>query len=1185
MKVKQLLAAVLLMGGTGAWAQTDVTSTYLTNADFSEGPVITADIRGYGKDMASGDVYGFQDVTGWTKVVTAADNSNASYPNSGMAGGVLAYGSTNQLKGNNVTAPAAGPDESSVNGLGFFGVWGCGGYYYQDVTLVAGKYKLTFPIYCISGTQANTTYTGFFPTSGKNHTVAINTTVGSWVNQTVEFTLAAETAGQIRLGYQSTGSGSGANPHLVFDGVKIEFTAVVVKDVLENAITAATAANNVLADADLAQAIAAAQAVYDSSSATQDQINAAAAALNSATEVAMDGKDVTGIFVSNPGFESCTATTTNAAAGANAAPLDIAGGWTQTSSAAWSSSAVVAYGGEGQVNGASAPSVDNLSNGGYTLGVSVGWSGTVTYKSDTMTFPAGVYTLSIAGYNNFDGVTQFASKFGFVPTEGTATLSTKKAFTYGTWENDQVTVTLNEATEGYIQVGGQAVSEGSNKNAKVFFDNVTITYSSFLAGAQKAWQDAGKAAAAAIAANPNVTGSEKSDLVAACSATPEATVEGYNNAAETINALTATLEAAAPAYNSIVALNARAEAASIEAYAITAETTAAELNAAIPAFENSILVAEHTDDVAAFNEVQTNYPYEIALGDWTTSGAVKNEKGQHWNGDADATYNEPNSWSTTSGGTSSWTQEVALPAGSYVLQIAGRHSESSEFTVAVKNGEEELASASDFPAQGSGYGIDLEGNANFDMSGSYANTTGRGWEWRLLSFTLEEETTVTVAVEYSAAVTHQWASFTSYVIRSQFPKEKIDLLNTIKAAEAVDLTANVGTGVFKKNFVDDGTLANAITTAKDVYDNADATVTDVTEAISTLNSTKETVVAAYKSAELNAPAETDIYSLFLADGGDLAKTVTFKAGNASQGTFSIGYTEDAGSIYNQAIHFAKVEANKYNLYIIDAEGVKQYICTSATGWGDGTRTDRIRVTSDAEKALAIEVIATEEEGVYNLFNTEANALLGSNGDTGFFTASTYKAFNINAAEEAAVELKVAAGRHATRIFPFNAELPEGIKAYACETVEDKELTLTPATELKANVPYILENTTDVDIETSLSGYGVAKDASYTAGLLTGVYAPEEISAGYVLQTQDGTQAFYAVDSEAAITVPAHRAYLTVPASSEAKAFFFPSDIETAIQNIEAQGLQNATIFNLAGQRVNKTQKGIYVVNGKKVAVK
>ncbi|MBP5771424.1 MAG: hypothetical protein J6W75_08705 [Bacteroidaceae bacterium] len=1181
MKVKQLLTAALLFCSAGAWAQTDVTSTYLTNADFSASTAIESNLKGYGKD---GSPYGFQAVDGWTTVITSGDNSNTTYPNSGMGGAVFAYGSSYQLQGNNKSAPATNPaGEASGNCLGFFAVWGCGGYYYQNVTFPAGKYTITVPMYNQSGTQANTTYTGFFPTSGTNRTVAVNPTVGQWVNQTVTFTLTAETAGQIRVGYQSTGSGSAANPHLFIDGVKIEYTAAVVKDVLENAITAATAANNVLNDADLAQAITAANMVLSNPSATQEQINAAAAALNSAIEVAMDGKDVTGLFVTNPGFESCTVSTDNAAAGGSAAPRDIAGGWTQNASAAWSSSAVVEYGGTGQVNGVSAPTADNLNNGGYTLGVSVGWGGTVTYKTDAVTLPAGVYNVTVNGYNALSGVTQFKSLFGFVPTEGTATMSTKSSFAYGAWEADQITFTLNEATEGYFQVGGQAISGGSGSNAKVFFDNITITYNSFIAGAQKAWQDAGKAAAAAIQANPNVTGAEKAALVAAVSVTPEATVDGYNAAANTINAATAALEAAAPAYNSIVALNARAEAAGIDAYAITATTTAAELTAAIPAFENSILVVEKADNVAAFNQAMSQYPYVIDLGDWTTSGAVKNEASQHWNGEATATYNEPNSWSSNTGGTSSWTQQVALPAGSYVLQIAGRHSSDSELTVTVKNGESELASASDFPAQGAGYGIDLDGNANFDMNGSYANTTGWGWEWRLLSFTLTEESSVTIAVNYNATVGQQWASFTSYVIRSQFPKEKIALLNAIKAAQAVDLTANVGTGAFQKSFVDDGTLATAITTAQGVYDDNNATADEVVDATSALNSVKASVVDAFENAELNAPAENDVYSLYLVDG--LNKTVTFKAGNATAGTYAIGYTEDAGSAYNQAIHFSRLGGNnQYYLYIIDDQNVNHYLCTGTVYGGND---NQIRMTDDASNALAIEVIATAEDGVYNLKNTAANALIGSNGDVGFFTASTYKAFNINAAQKATVTINTTAAGWGTVILPFAAAVPEGLKAYTTAGAENSVLTLVEATTLEVNKPYILEG----KVETTLEGFGLAKMDEYNDGLLVGVFkdkaAPKD---DYVMQNQSGKVGFYQVDTDVFTpTVGAFHAYLTTgsyqaPEYNGVKVFYL-GDVETGVQAVEVAGAENGVVYNLAGQRVNKAQKGIFIMNGKKVVLK
>ena len=65
-------------------------------------------------------------------------------------------------------------------------------------------------------------------------------------------------------------------------------------------------------------------------------------------------------------------------------------------------------------------------------------------------------------------------------------------------------------------------------------------------------------------------------------------------------------------------------------------------------------------------------------------------------------------------------------------------------------------------------------------------------------------------------------------------------------------------------------------------------------------------------------------------------------------------------------------------------------------------------------------------------------------------------------------------------------------------------------------------------------------------------------------------------------VPAGKAYFQ--STSGVKAFFFADDDATGIgeelrmKNEESSGL----IFNLAGQRVSKMQKGINIINGKKV---
>lgn len=69
---------------------------------------------------------------------------------------------------------------------------------------------------------------------------------------------------------------------------------------------------------------------------------------------------------------------------------------------------------------------------------------------------------------------------------------------------------------------------------------------------------------------------------------------------------------------------------------------------------------------------------------------------------------------------------------------------------------------------------------------------------------------------------------------------------------------------------------------------------------------------------------------------------------------------------------------------------------------------------------------------------------------------------------------------------------------------------------------------------------------------------------------------------------AHKAYLAVPAdvAGDAKYFVFGEETD-GIRQIENGELtiENAEIYNLSGQRVNKAQKGVYIVNGKKVVIR
>lgn len=185
-----------------------------------------------------------------------------------------------------------------------------------------------------------------------------------------------------------------------------------------------------------------------------------------------------------------------------------------------------------------------------------------------------------------------------------------------------------------------------------------------------------------------------------------------------------------------------------------------------------------------------------------------------------------------------------------------------------------------------------------------------------------------------------------------------------------------------------------------------------------------------------------------------------------------------------------------------------------------------------------------------------------------------------------VELAVSDAKYATFMAPFDAQLPTGVKAYTIDGVGgENELVITEQGAIAANTPVLLFSETAVT--ETLIGVSMAEAATYTSGLLTGVYAPVEITGGYVLQNGVNGVAFYRVDSSDPITVPANRAYLD-GVNSEAKAFFFPESEATAIEGINALANGNVeAIYNAAGAKQNGLQKGINIIkmaNGKTVKV-
>jgi hypothetical protein len=105
-------------------------------------------------------------------------------------------------------------------------------------------------------------------------------------------------------------------------------------------------------------------------------------------------------------------------------------------------------------------------------------------------------------------------------------------------------------------------------------------------------------------------------------------------------------------------------------------------------------------------------------------------------------------------------------------------------------------------------------------------------------------------------------------------------------------------------------------------------------------------------------------------------------------------------------------------------------------------------------------------------------------------------------------------------------------------------------------------------------------AFFVYGLLQGTFKSLPAPVGsYVLQNQKGVIGFYQV-AEVQPQVPALRAYLNAPASGVK--FFTFGDEATGINELNLDLDHNETIYNLAGQKVSKAKKGVYISNRRKV---
>lgn len=787
-------------------AQTDVTSTYLSNAGFDTDCHYVASAESSNLASAGGGA-NLHAVDSWT-LSTTGDNSAASTFEFGYAG---------TLNGN--TIPTAGYDEPSSAGcLGISAAWSATIAYTQEVTsLTGGKYALVYVAYNSGPNATDYSRAGWAPDGGSAVLSAKTSfAMNEWSLDTVYFVVPDDATGKIQVGIASPNSGSGSVGRIFFDWVKLIYYGVDKAD-LTTIIEEATALYNVEdigADA-LNTAITTAQAVADDANATQTEVLTAIDDLKNAIWVYKVANasntnplDCTS-FIINPSFEdNFTGWTNNGFARATNSPL-----YTKDGSAH-----IEKYVAPGNAvpDCSVSQTVDNLPNGLYKVTLSA-----LSRINQNGTEPADV-----------EGAYLFANT-------GSTVVSTAQDYVVDAIVSDN-TLTLGFKTE-------------SSTANWVSADNFRLTY----LGVDLSVLE--EALAGLKTEAENISGTMQTAVATELAAAiTEAETALSNQSESALNAATTRLT------NAIAAANASIAAYSSLLTDITAANAYKETHSDLEGlsdFETAIATAQAVYDALDANvsevaDAQTNlasawktfrYANTIDLtakiidapvtnASYWTSG--RTNTGEQYTGAPDNTYLDYynanyDGYQTISG----------LPDGEYILKAAVRASGLDVGNLYASSGENEYL----HPVIG---------------IGNTGNELDKGWYWAEIFGITVSEGTLKIGIKGSAT-SNRWIGaddFHLYYVGSAQVKSVLE--ETIGAVtdflETIDATTAVGDdlGQYTSDAYDD--LSTALAAAITVYEDESALQDDINDAEAALSSALAAFKASYQM-EKNSLPEGDYY--------------------------------------------------------------------------------------------------------------------------------------------------------------------------------------------------------------------------------------------------------------------------------------------------------------------------------------
>lgn len=276
---------------------------------------------------------------------------------------------------------------------------------------------------------------------------------------------------------------------------------------------------------------------------------------------------------------------------------------------------------------------------------------------------------------------------------------------------------------------------------------------------------------------------------------------------------------------------------------------------------------------------------------------------------------------------------------------------------------------------------------------------------------------------------------------------------------------------------------------------------------------------------------------------------------------------------NSVVHLEEYESEGYHFYAIKVQGQYVGAATNSTIVVPSKNPTYFYVDIKKPGVIALSANPDDAFSYLHVANSRGYAVVG------WDAPSPASQWTVEDATHFEVSLNAVNGKsYATFYAPFGVTVADTKANTLKMDASKKFVTLNEIAEVPANTGVLLVNETGATTATVT----IKDDATATVSdnALVGTLAPHAKEAGDLfLGNNEGEVGFY---DWAGTSLVANRAYIPAAKAAGLRALLF----DNTTTGVNAATLNNASqkVFDLQGRRVEKAQKGLYIVNGKKVVL-